>query len=77
MTIAVFVGGFISALVVSAILLSISYIIESLEYIERKIQTIEDSIADQKAPGKEEWKCPVCGRINASYITTCICGEPK
>lgn len=23
------------------------------------------------------WRCPECGRTNASYVTTCICGIPK
>lgn len=23
------------------------------------------------------WKCGKCGRVNASYVTTCACGKPK
>lgn len=28
-------------------------------------------------PGSNEWKCSKCGRINASYVGTCGCGEPR
>lgn len=28
-------------------------------------------------PGPNEWKCSKCGRVNASYVGTCGCGEPR
>ena len=30
---------------------------------------------DTSEPGKDEWKCSVCGRINRNYIGTCACGK--
>lgn len=31
----------------------------------------------QRLVREDDWKCPECGRTNASYVTTCICGIPK
>lgn len=28
-------------------------------------------------PESDEWKCPVCGRINKNYVGTCACGIQK
>ena len=81
MTFAVFGGCFLSVLIVSAILLALTYTIETLENIEYKVGTLEDNTnlntSEQRKPSGNEWKCLSCGRINASYVTTCVCGEPK
>ena len=26
---------------------------------------------------QDGWKCPVCNRVNSSYVTTCLCGTAK
>ena len=31
----------------------------------------------QRLVREDDWCCPECKRINASYVTTCICGTPK
>lgn len=41
----------------------------------------ENIVETQKQPwanyeGEDEWKCS-CGRVNADYITTCVCGKSK
>lgn len=28
-------------------------------------------------PESDEWKCPVCGRVNKNYVGTCGCGQRK
>lgn len=57
-----------------------------LEYRELKdnvttdpaeINKIETALTNNRKPGKDEWKCPNCGKINANYVGTCGCGTSK
>lgn len=36
-----------------------------------------DSTSKEAQPNPNEWKCPVCGRINQNYVGTCGCGNKK
>lgn len=36
----------------------------------------DNQIGSEKASGNN-WKCPVCGKINACYTDTCTCGAEK
>lgn len=50
-------------------------------YRESEADRALSSYAAEKSPQRlvreDDWRCPECKRINASYVTTCICGTPK
>lgn len=61
---------------------------DSLEYqesISKRISVIEGKLSSAERKEKDvdditykgSWKCPQCGRVNASYTGTCGCGQVK
>lgn len=48
-------------------------LVEWEKYIER--ESITKSANQNQI--NDGWKCPSCGRMNASYVGTCGCGERK
>lgn len=84
LTIGIFVGGALSTLCISAILLGISEILEHLENIEYRsgsiLSIIENHYSKKNSnieAKKGEWKCPDCGKINPNHVGICSCGHCK
>ena len=84
MTIGIFIGGLISILIVFGILEGMVAILENQEDIYTQLRTNNNSVSSYmennplfNQPKKDEWKCPNCGKINASYVGTCSCGTEK
>lgn len=55
---------------------------------EKTFETPEDTYLWEKDAGEEEkreqgllsrggWRCSKCNLVNASYVTTCVCGEAR
>ncbi len=40
-------------------------------------KTVEEINREKKILDEGGWKCPVCKRINHSYVSTCTCGKNK
>ena len=37
----------------------------------------EEEKREQEILSKGGWRCPKCNQVNASYVTTCVCGEGR
>ena len=80
-----FVGGVFSTAIGTVILIALGEILENLETILKRISVIEGKVSSVEKREKEaddityngSWKCPQCGRVNASYTGTCGCGQVK
>lgn len=85
LTIGWFAGGLLSTAVASVILFSISEILERLEGLSWRVSEVEGKLESAERKEKEaddityrgSWRCPECGRVNASYVGTCGCGQTK
>lgn len=44
---------------------------------DRALSAYAAEKSTQRLVREDDWQCPECRRINASYVTTCICGNPK
>lgn len=79
-----FAFGMFLTVIQSVVLNALGEILENQEYIIRKISESSSKVESlDKNKEKDEikynnsWKCPECGRLNASYIGTCACGKTK
>lgn len=85
LTIMWFVGGIFGTAIGTVILTALGEILEYQESISKRISVIEgklDSVERKEKDAddiayKGSWKCPQCGRVNASYTGTCGCGQVK
>lgn len=85
LTLVWFVGGILSTAIGTVILVSLGEILEYLEVLSRRVSEVEGKMSTVERKDKESddiaykgsWKCPQCGRVNASYIGTCGCGQTK
>lgn len=84
LTIGIFIGGLLSTLCTSGILLGIGAMLEYLETITHKLNDVTTSQnkrhrtqRQEYEPKDGEWKCAACGKINAPYVGTCGCGHNK
>lgn len=80
LTIGIFVGIFLSSIIIPIILFGMSEILERVLYI---CDGIADLKLDQKEIMRKEkekeefWKCPNCGALNSPVTGTCSCGYNK
>lgn len=85
LTLVWFVAGILSTAIGTVILVSLGEILEYLEVLSRRVSEVEGKMSTVERKDKESddiaykgsWKCPQCGRVNASYIGTCGCGQTK
>ena len=85
LTIIWFVCGIFTTAVGTVILVALGEILEYQESISKRISEIEGKLSSVERKDKESdditykgsWKCPQCGRVNASYTGTCGCGQIK
>lgn len=85
LTIVWFVGGILSTAIGTVILTALGEILEHQEISSRRMSEIENKLSLAVRKEKEaddityngSWKCPQCGRVNASYTGTCGCGQVK
>lgn len=85
LTISWFVGGILSTAIGTVILVALGEILEHLKVLSRRVSEVESKLSSVERKDKESddiaykgsWKCPQCGRVNASYIGTCGCGQTK
>lgn len=78
-------SGIFSTAILYVILASLKEILEYQESVLRRISDIENKMCNIESKDKESddiaykgsWKCPQCGRVNASYTGTCGCGQTK
>ena len=61
------------------LVMQIKRIEEKTETDTAKLKAAADRVSERYAQkqtmGADEWKCPVCGRVNRKYVTTCVCGK--
>lgn len=80
-----FAVGIFGTALGTVILISLGEILENQETITRRCLDIESKLGTVQQKNKEaddvaykgSWKCSKCGRLNASYIGTCGCGQVK
>lgn len=79
LTIAYFLAGLFVTAVWAAILLGISEILSNFESLEvsAEPETVSHLSALVEERNSSYWKCPQCGKNNASYTGTCGCGCEK
>lgn len=85
LTIVWFVCGILSTAIGTVIFTALGEILEHLEIISRRMSEIESKLGLAVRKEKEaddityngSWKCPQCGKVNASYTGTCGCGQVK
>lgn len=80
LTIGIFVGVFLSSIIISIILFGMSEILDQAEHITSEISNMkhDQKITANKNIEKEEfWKCPNCGALNSPVTGTCSCGYNK
>lgn len=85
LTIVWFVGGILGTAIGTVILTVLGEILEYQESISKRISVVEGKLSSVERKEKEaddityngSWKCPQCGRVNASYTGTCGCGQVK
>ncbi|MEE3355052.1 MAG: hypothetical protein VZR32_01795 [Candidatus Weimeria sp.] len=87
LTIAIFIGCMFEVCITSFILLGISSVLEN-QYSKaagnQQRSTMLSKLADEVSEKERKdaiinsgWRCPNCGRKNASSIKVCLCGQEK
>lgn len=76
LTIAIFLSGLFMTAIWSAVLLGIAEILSNLEEVPSvsEAETPSHLSALIEEESASVWKCPQCGKNNASYTGTCGCG---